>query len=216
MVVPLLLLAGAAVLGWLSAFDRTSTVAVSVVEVESQFGLPLWAPFAVAGIALVIVHLARAKPPPPAPRRPPTRDAGWGAPDRALAEGGGAAATAAVVESGGWLAAVRAGARGVSDDAMGRVRFGDADGVPIALVLTGVTREQARRRVAAYAAWLATIPPPPVARVRVVSSPDVGGPIAVVLRGEIAKYLPGDAAHVVATHEGADVVFASPDPRWRG
>lgn len=212
MLVPVLLLLGAAALGWLSVFDRASTVAVSVVELESSVGFPLWIPFAVAGGGLLAYQLLKPKPKAAAPARPLTRDAARTAP-RPL----GAPEPAPVEPppvGGTWLDALRAGARAVSDDAMGRVRFDEA-GAAVTLVLTGVTREQARRRVASYASWLATIPTPPSARVRLVSSPDVEGPIVGVLRGEIAKHFGPDAVRVVSSHEGADAVFTRPDPRWK-
>lgn len=216
MLVPLVVLFAAAALAWLSLFDRMSPVAVALVEVESSFGFPLWPPFAVVGAVLLLVRLLHSRRGPSAP--PPrglTRDtpaSRSAAPMPARAAEDLPPPQADVV--GGWLAAIQAGARAVSDDPMGRVRFDDAAGVPIALVLTGVTREQARRRVAAYAAWLATIPTPPTARVRAVSSPDLQGPIAGLLRGELARHFPNERFHVTSTQDGADAVFGDPDPRW--
>ncbi|MDP2304815.1 MAG: hypothetical protein Q8P18_02150 [Pseudomonadota bacterium] len=220
MFVPLLLLAAGAVLTWLSHFDRVSALALAVVEVESQIGFALWPPFLTVGAVLLIVRVWHARPRAAHPARPLTRDA---ARTRQRAPGiddarGAALSGDAPPDEGGptWLGTVRTSARAVTDDPMGRIRFDAAAGVPIALVLTGVTREQARRRVAAYAAWLATIPVPPTARVRVVSSPDLEAPLQGLLRGELARHFPADAFHVTSSHEGADAVFAWPDPRWSG
>jgi len=227
MVVPLVTLAAAGVLCWLSVFDRVSPLALALVEVESSFGFALWIPFLVAGTVLLGVRLLHARRPPPHhPSRPLTRDAARTTPSASPALMGqgpdpGAGAWAPVPDAPStspapvWLDTLRASARGVSDDPMGRVRFDDAAGVPLALVLTGVTREQARRRVAAYAAWLATIPAPPAARIRVVSSPELEGPIAGLFRGELAKHFPADAVRVVSLHDGCDALFAYADPRWR-
>lgn len=214
MVVPVVVLLAAAALGWLSVFDRASTLAVAVVEVESSFGFALWIPFAVAGAVLLVVRVLHTRAPAPAaPARALTRDRPRrpAAPDGASGPEGASPPADAVPT---WLATIRAGARAVSDDPMGRVRFDEAAGVPLSLVLTGVTREQARRRVSAYAAWLATIPAPPTARVRLVSSPDIEGPIHGLFRGELAKHFPRDTVRVVSLHDGADAVFAHPDPRW--
>ncbi len=213
MFVPLLMLAAGSVLLWLSHFDRTSPIALALVQLESQFGFAMWPAFLTAGAVLLIVRFWHARPKPAAPTRPLTRDAARTRPPRAL-DAGLAADEPPAPETGGptWLATLRAGARAVSDDPMGRVRFDGA--VPIMLVLTGVTREQARRRIAAYAAWLATIPVPPTARVRVVSSPDIEAPLHGLFRGELAKHFPADAFHVASNHEGADAMFSWPDPRW--
>lgn len=210
MLVPVVILVAAVLLGWLSVFDRASPLAVAVVEVETSFGFALWIPFAAAGILLLAFRVLHARAPArPAPARPLTRDRPRPPPTGAAPDGAPALDAAPT-----WLATIRAGARAVSDDPMGRVRFDEAAGVPLTLVLTGVTREQARRRVSAYAAWLATIPAPPTARVRLVSSPDIEGPIHGLLRGELAKHFPSDAVRVVSLRDGADAVFAHPDPRW--
>jgi hypothetical protein len=208
MAVPITLLLAALALAYLSVFDRMSTVALSLVEVESQFGFPFWPVFALGGVGLLIARLIHARPKVRPAVRPPTRDAArTGA---GLPAAGGAGAS----QGGSWLEAIRQSAKGVSDDPMGKVRFDDAAGVPIVLVLTAVTREQARRRVSSYAAWLATIPAPPAARIRVVSSPDLQGPLHGLFRGELAKHFAAEAFTVSSIHDGADVVFAWPDPRW--
>lgn len=207
MVVPVVVLLASAVLAWLSVFDRASPLAVALVEVETSFGFALWIPFTLAGGALLAARiLGNRAPAPPPPARPLTRDSVRVRP---------AGEVSAPTEGAPWLDTLRVSARGVSDDPMGRIRFDDAAGVPIALVLTGVTREQARRRVAAYAAWLATIPAPPVARIRVVSSPDLEGPLHGLFRGELAKHFGAEAVRVASIHDGADAVFAQPDARWR-
>lgn len=204
MVVPVVVLVAAAALWWLSVMDRASVLAISLVELEGKVGVPLWIPFGLLGSILLVARLIHARRPPPRRvERPLTRDA----PKPAQTE--------ALPMDGGWLGTVKASARQVSDDAMGKVRFDEAAGVPVSLVLTSVTKEQARRRVAAYAAWLGTIPTPPVARVRVVSSPELEGPLAAMFRGEIARHFPSDSFHVTSAHGGADVLFHAPDARWR-
>ncbi len=216
MFVPALVFVAGALLSWLSYVDRTSAVAIAVVEMESQFGFPVGPLFMTAGAVLAIARVWHRHAKVPAPARPLTRDAARTQAPRPSAPGQPAAPGGRSIEDPGsnWLTTVRASARGVSDDPMGRVRFDAAQGVPIALVLTAVTREQARRRVSAYAAWLATIPTPPTARVHVVSSPDLEGPLHGVFRGELAKHFPAEAFHVTSTHEGADALFTWPDPRW--
>jgi hypothetical protein len=203
MFVPLLLLAAAGVLGWLSVGDRTSSAALTIVEIEGRVGVPLWVLFGLAGLVLLafrLSHTRRAAAVHPA--RPLTRDVA-----RPLGN-------ATPPPSSDWLQALRVQAKRVTDDAMGRVRFDEAPGIPLSLVLTSVTPEQARRRIAAFAAWLATIPTPPGARVRCVSSPDIEGPLHAVFRGELVRHFPGDAFTTMARTDGADVLFLHPDPRW--
>lgn len=204
MLLPVLLLLASAGLGYLSGVDRASTLALDIVEIEQRVGVALWIPFAVAGLGLLAQRFVRRRRPESAVRpRPLTRDATRAAP--AGPDPSGAA---------DWLAVLRARAREVSDDAMGRVRFDEAPGVPFTLVLTAVTPEQARRRLAAFASWLATIPLPPVARVRVVSSPDLVGPLHTVLRGELIRHFPATAFSAVSRQDGVDVLFGQPDARW--
>jgi hypothetical protein len=219
MFVPLVLFAAGAALAWLSHFDRVSPLALTIVELESRVGFPFWPPFLTVGAVLFLVQIWHARPRVRHPVRSLTRDAPRPWPARAGAPASEGAGD--TVEPGPpaepvatWLGTVRESARTVSDDPMGKVRFDAAPGVPIVLVLTGVTREQARRRVSAYAAWLATIPVPPTARVRLVSSPDIESPLHGIFRGELARHFPAEAFHVTSAHEGADAVFSWPDPRW--
>jgi hypothetical protein len=200
----------AAGLYWLSEVDRMSPLALSVVELDGWLGLPLWLVAGTLAMSWGVRLLVKAvTPPPPAPpARPLTRDAG-----RVVPFPGGAPGAAAPAGPD-WFALLREQSRQISDDAMGRVRFDETPEVPFTLVLTGVTHEQARRRIAAFAAWLATIPTPPVARVRVVSSPDIEGPLHGLFKGELARNFPPDAVTVMSRADGTDARFARPDRRW--
>jgi hypothetical protein len=201
-VLSLVCFAIAAALWVMTTFFRMSTLGVTVVEWESTLHAPAWVPFVLVGVSGLFrawrrgeLTLRPAPPAPPARRNGPP--------------------VVAPVRGEGWLDRVRAGARAVTDDAIGKVRLDDAAGVPVALVLTNATREQARRRVGAYAAWLATIPTPPTASVRLISCPEVSGALLGLYRGELARHFEAGAVHVVSTHEGADAVFRRPDPVWR-
>ncbi len=215
-------LAGAGALRWFSVADRTSPLALQVVELESQIGMELWPAVTTLGLALLLARLligrllvARPVASPPRPR-PLTRDGdrSFGPASSGYRPPAPAASVAPVAATGEWLAVVRSQARFVSDDAMGRIRFEEAAGVPVTLVLTAITPEQARRRIASFAAWLATIPTPPCARVRLVSSPDIDGPLHRLFKAELARHFPAEAFAVVSAHAGADVLFNRPDPRW--
>lgn len=209
--VPGILLLAAAVTAWLSVVDRTSPLALALVELEGRLGQPLWMPLAVAGAAALAVRVLRhasrtARPSLPPPNRDIARMAARAASSPAIPAAPGGAT---------WADAVRAQARALPVEPIGRVRLDDAPGVPFTLTLTSATPEQARRRLAVFAEFLAAIPTPPAARVRVVSSPDLEGPLHRLLGAELGRHFPAGACHVASVADGVDVRFARPDPRWR-
>lgn len=196
-----LLLLAAAAAAWLSVVDRVSPAALALVEWETRLGQPLWLPLAVAGIAALAWRVLRRAAVAPAPVGPVARDA---ARARAFPQDFGA----------DWAEAVRTRARRLPIEPMGRLRYDDAPGVPFTLVLVGASPEQARRRLSVFAEFLATIPTPPGARVRLESCPDVEGPIHRLLGAEIGRHFAAEDWRVMSLADGADVRFARPDPRW--
>lgn len=208
MIPGVLILVAAAVLAWLSVVDRVSPLAVQVVEWESAVHFPLWILLAVIGAALLANGL-RPRPKPVAGRRQTvTRERQR----RVQAEAEGPPAEGPPAE--GWRSALDARARALSVEPQGRIKVDETVGVPYTLVLRNATPQQARTRFAAFAGLLSSMPTPPAARVRVESSPDIGGPIHKALAAELERFFPTDAFQVLSRSDGADVRFTRADPRW--
>ncbi len=201
MIPAILLLCASAVLGYLSMVDRMSPPAMQIVELETAIGIPLWGPVGVVGLGLLVWSLWP-KPPPlkghteTKERQRKLRDR----PEEPLAEG--------------WRPTLDARALRLPIEPQGKVKIDEAKGVPYTLVLRNATPQQARSRYAIFAELLSSMPTPPAARVRIESSPDIGGPIHKTLAIELDKFFPADAFQVLSRSDGADVRFERPDPRW--
>ena len=197
-----LLFCAAGALAWLSIGDRMSVPALTVVEWESAVGVPLWEIVALAGLVVLAIS-----------RRPRRREA---APERVVNRDAQRSFRAgpAAPEGGDWRATLDARARRLALEPHGKVKVDEVGGVPYTLVLRAVTPQQARRRFGAFVEFLAAMPTPPLARVRIESSPDLGVPVNVMLSTELARCFGDDAFHVVSRADGADVCFRRPDPRW--
>lgn len=201
MIPAILLLSAAAVLAWLSVVDRVSPLALQIVEWETAVGAPLWIPVAVIGAVLLGIAVR----PKPVQRRGQieTRER-----QRRVQR-----AESAQPEEG-WRPGLDARARSLPIEPQGRIKVDESAGVPYTLVLRNATPHQARTRFAMFAELLSSMPTPPAARVRVESSPDIGGPIHKALTQELEKFFPADAFQVLSRSDGADVRFVRPDPRW--
>ncbi|MSP56548.1 MAG: hypothetical protein EXR69_13255 [Myxococcales bacterium] len=211
---PGLVVAGvAAVLAWLSVVDRMSPLAMYVVELEGALGVALWIP--VVGIAAGL--LARVRWARPA-RNVERRETQESQRQRGAAGWSPRASIAPAPEQGAdainWRAVIDTRALRLPVGPQGRVRIDEVPDVPYTLVLTGVTPQQARNRLALFAELLSGMPTPPLARVRLESSPDVGGPIHKLLGAELARFFAPESFHVVSREDGADIRFSLPDPRW--
>ncbi len=210
MVIPLVFLAAAAGAAWLSVGDRVSPLALTVVEWETSLGFPIWIPLAAVGAALALVEVARRRTPAatsspgPSPRQ-----------TRPTLESQRRAALAPQAEPGpGWRAAVDAQALRLPLGPQGRVKLDEAVDVPLTLVLRDATPQQAKHRYGEFARFLATIPTPPAARVRLESCPLLEGQIHKAFGAELAQVFDSGRFHVVSCPDGVDVRFAQPDPRW--
>ncbi|MFZ5476746.1 MAG: hypothetical protein ACOZNI_08225 [Myxococcota bacterium] len=189
------LVAGA--LAWLSLGDRMSVPAMTVVEWETRLGVPLWVPVAVLAGVATLPYLRRKR----AVARPPVaRDV-----ERSREE-------APAPAGADWLEDVFRRARALPVEPMGRMRCANGR-VAFTLRLRAASPEQARRRLATLAGFLATVPTPRAARVELESCPDLGE-VHRWLAAELARHFPADAFHVTSLADGAEVAFRSPDPRW--
>lgn len=203
----LLLVAGlgglTAGLWYLSAADRMTPLALRVVELEGQVGVPLWMPGLVVTTAAALLAWLEARPARPSPPRATPRSV----PSRVEAP-------AAAPREGEWYAAARAAAHALPLAPSGEVRFDEAVGLPFTLRLRGATVEQARRRLELYVAFLASVPTPPKGRVYLESSPDVQVAPIHLVNAAMKRHFAAEDYQVVNHGSGVDVLFVRPDPRW--
>lgn len=196
----ILLLLGAAGLGWLGYGDRRSPLALSVVELDGRLGFPLALVVGLAGLALVLIPRRRA----PAPRSAPGR--GPAAPVRA---------SAPPLETEGWLAAINGQINRLSWEAGAGVLVDLGRTPPVQLSLERLTPERARRSVELFAELLAGIPTPPRAAIHYEGCVQAGPPRHHAVTAALRRYFPADAFSVTAHEDTVEVVFRRPDARWR-
>ena len=208
----------AAVLAWLSLADRMSPLAMYVVELEAAIGVALWIPFGVIGAAM-LAWASRVRPKEIMQRRETQesqrhRVSEPGRPPRASVQHSPGVSLGLGSDAAGWRTVIDTRALRLPVGPQGKMRIDEVPEVPYTLVLTGVTPQQARNRLALFAELLSGMPTPPVARVRLESAPDVGGPIHKLLSAQLSRFFALGTFHVVSRSDGADIRFAQPDPRW--
>lgn len=214
-VVGLGLLLAAGALGWLSFGDRSSALALNIVEWDSRLGVPVAAIVGALGLLLVVLGGGRSRssaPPPPAraavnvqgkaprPSTPGSTPASAPGPSRA---------------DEGWLAALQGRAGELNLEAGARLLIEPGRTPPVQLLLDRVTPERARRTIEVYAEFLSTIPTPPRASVEFRSSPHAGPPRTTLVNAALRRYFPGESFAVTAHEDTIEVVFQAPDGRWR-
>lgn len=201
------LLLAAAGLGWLSFGDRSSALALNIVEWDGRLGFPVAALVGAAGLLLLALGGGRSSP---APRAP--------APSSAVTVTGRTARPLGVappLSEEGWLSALQGRAGELKLEAGTAVVIDPARTPPVILVLERVTPERARRTVEVFAEFLSTIPTPPRAALEFRQCPVVGPPRPAMVNAALRRYFAADDLVVTQHEDTVDLVFRSPDGRWR-
>ncbi|MFT5682071.1 MAG: hypothetical protein ACI8RZ_002989 [Myxococcota bacterium] len=199
--VGVLLLILTAGLAWLTLGDRMSPMALSVVEWESQIGLPLAPITGFAGIiALALGFRTRKKSPAPTPSRPQTHAPGVKPTISPTAKD--------------WVSDVIGRAQALTLEDGASIKLDVGSDIPFTLHLERVTPAGERRSLDAFSTFLSTIPTPKRAKVLFIGSNATGVPRQHAVRGSLRRVFHATAFQVVAQQSEVDVLFFTPDPCW--
>lgn len=200
------LLVAAAGLGWLSFGDRSSALALNIVEWDGKLGFPVAALAAVLGVILVALGGGRRRAP-----APPAATSGV----TVLGRGNRPGPPAPALSDEGWLAALQGRAGQLDLEAGARLLIDPSRTPPVQLLLERVTPERSRRTVEVYAEFLSTIPTPARASIEFRGVPVVGPPRATLVSAALRRYFPGEAFVATQHEDTVEIVFSAPDGRWR-
>jgi hypothetical protein len=198
--VGLLLLILAAGLVWLTQVDRMSPAALSVVELETQLGVPLALIAGLVGIVTLALGFRSRPAPAPQPSRPQTHAPG---------------VKPAVSATGqDWVAAVIQQARALTLEEGARIKFDEGSDIPFTLHLERLTPEVERRSIDAFTTFLGSIPTPKRAKVVFIGANSTGVPRQHTVKGSLRRIFHATAYQVVPQQNWVDVLFFTPDPCW--
>lgn len=211
------LLVAAAALGWLSFGDRTSAVALNIVEWDSRLGVPVAAVVGGLGLLLVIFGGGRSRSASAAASgRPAVSVQGRGGRAPVGAPTAVAPPHAAPSRADeGWLAALQGRAGELPLEAGARLLIEPGRTPPVQLLLERVTPERARRTVEVFTEFLSTIPTPPRASIEFRACPHAGPPRTAMVTAALRRYFSGESFVATQHEETVEVVFHAPDGRWR-
>lgn len=196
LLLPVVLLLLAAALAGLSVGDRSSPLALQVLEWEARLGMRLWWAPAVAGLGLLARGLlgARTGPVRPAVRRAPPR---------------------AAPTPGASAGELREAVQALTLPTGARLLVEDRGTAPLRLVLEQCTEHRARRAVEQVAALVAASACPPRLRIDLRDCPRPTTPWHHIVAASLATALPRGDVKVTRQTDGVDVVFLKPHPSWR-
>lgn len=200
-----LLLLAALVLLYLGEFDRKSELALHIVELDGR--LRFVKAWSVAGLLAVLLllpgfvqGLLRGKPATvtQAGHRPPPRRA----------------APEASPLVGPWREAITTRLRAFEGHGC-RILLDQAQGLPITLVMEHLTPRRCEEAIAELGQLFQSLPLPPRVRFRFESCPDPGSPRHHLVAKALGQALDPASFKAVPNADQVDVLFHSPDPRWR-
>ena len=204
----LLLSALAGGLFYLSVVERSSTLALSVVELEGQLGVPLYAPMLV--LAVVFGALALVGGAPPARKARPGASAGGAG----RTGGPRDAPRAGPRVPGDWQAGVGDAVQSAVFEDGAELQHTGRPQLPYVLRLRRMTPERARRAIGDYAQLVGGMPTPPRARVEFVDMTEQGAPRHHLVAGAFSGYFERTDFRCIRSGDHVDVLFTSPDKRW--
>ena len=105
--------------------------------------------------------------------------------------------------------------RGWEGGAGARLLIDHSQGVPLTLVLEHLSPRHAERSVGQLGLLLQTLPLPPRLRIRFSQCPEGPSSRHHMVGKALGAVLDPGCFKAVATTDQVDVMFLSPDPRWR-
>jgi len=199
----LTILAGAAS-AYFGIYDRQSSVALELVELETRLGTPLWAICGVSAALSIGLQIVRSalKPAPQNRRRnfDRTRSHQPSAPQEPT--------------GGTWLEVAISSAKMIPFPSGARLTHNNHGTVPFDLHLEHAPPERCRRAVTLLAEWVGTIPLPARLRIHFKNCPEGGSPRHHQVAGALATVMPRSEFKVTSGLDSVDIMFLHPDPRW--
>ncbi len=205
-----LLLALSGGLFYLSQLDRSSATALTVVELEGQLGLPLFAPVLLLALVFGVMALWSRRAPKQAVRIPSSR----GSSGQAASSVRPRSMRGPVAPGSGWRElADRTAADAVFEDGVELI-FSERVQVPYVLRLSRIPPERVRRAVGDYARVISGMPTPPRARIEFRGISDEGAPRHHLIAGAFGRFFERTDFRCIRAGEDVDVIFSQPDKRW--
>jgi hypothetical protein len=208
--------------------DRQTPVALDLVELQSQTGIPIPAVFGLLGISLVLWSIfgarstskyarddlrtprtktqrAPTRSPPLAPftRTPPTSRL----PVPPSMKGPAS-------PDGDWWAHVRSASSTITLPEGARVTFDPDRPSPVILHLELAPPERCKRAIREVASWFSQFSIPPRLRIEFDHCPEGASPRHHMVNGALAMHLERGDFKVMTDRDAVDVMFHHPDPRW--
>jgi hypothetical protein len=211
----------AALLGALEHLDRSSALALTVVEWSQRLGVPLFVLATIGGLACMVLAMFKGDPSKqkrvPAPKtrpaarapRPPLRQASTLPPidpidpDKTVS-----------TRDPDWREKVRALANDLQLSKGARITMDLNNMAPFVLHLEHLSPAHCKRAVTATAGLISVIPIPPRLQVVFSHCPQAGVPRHHQVAGALGQILPRGQFRVVSHVDTVDVMFLHPDPAW--
>ena len=199
--------------------DRQTPVALDLVELQAQLGVPIPALFAGLGLFLVVWSLFMKAPqpkysrprPPITPRPPPSRPS---SPTPTPQTRATVAPPTGDTPPADWWSTVRAASASMDLPEGARVTLEQDKRSPIILHLEMAPPERCKRAIREVASWFSQFSTPPRMRIEFDHCPEGASPRHHMVNGALSAHLDRGSFKVMTDRDAVDVIFHQPDPRW--
>ena len=209
--------------------DRQTPVALDLVELQSELGVPIPAAFGLLGIALVLWSIfgapsapKYARPRQNSPRSTGKRPSARPSPSASFSP---SAPTSRMpvppsmkrsteAPAGDWWGQVRSASATMSLPEGARITFDPARPSPVILHLELAPPERCKRAIREVASWFSQFSTPPRLRIEFDHCPEGASPRHHMVNGALATHLDRGVFKVMTDRDAVDVLFHHPDPRW--
>ncbi len=188
-------------------FDRMSSIALNLVELETAIGVPIPA---VLGACALLSWFFERKNRTPAKAYKTTR-----APSqRSSASKPTSEITNTFDPDRDWFEQTKSAAKAMTLPAGARLSLDPKRPCPVELHLEQAPPERAKRAIVQMASWIASVPTPPRARVVFDHCPEGGSPRHHQVAGALAEHLDRSQFRTSTDLDAVNIFFHHPDPRW--
>lgn len=200
----------AAATAYLSIIDRSSALALDLVEFDTQVGAPIWV--ICGGLALASFFKATLFS--GSKKRPATRQTAMPPSTQQTARPSFREAALPTFSGGDWLSEIIESAKALDLPSGARLTHNTRGTHPFELHLEHAPPERCRRAIAEVAQWLSAVPRPPRLKIHFKNCPDGGSPWHHRVAGAMAMAIPRSDFKVTTGLDCVEVMFLNPDERW--